>query len=83
LQLNRLVLLGRRYDPRVFGRHITVTGRQFFDTFRRYVKPIRPAGSRAALRQCPTDHLSLGPRNVCDSSNILRPSSAFPACTRT
>ena len=41
LQLNHLVLLGRGYDPRAFGRHITVTRRQFFDNFRRYVKPIR------------------------------------------
>ena len=41
LQLNHLVLLGRGYDPRDFRRHITVTRRQFFDNFRRYVKPIR------------------------------------------
>jgi hypothetical protein len=41
LQLNHLVLLGRGYDPRAFGRHITVTRGQFFDNFRRYVKPIR------------------------------------------
>ena len=41
LQLNRLVLLGRGYDLRVFDRHIAVTRRQFFDNFRRYVKPIR------------------------------------------
>jgi hypothetical protein len=41
LQLNHLVLLGRGYDPRAFGRHISVTRRQFFDNFRRYVKPIR------------------------------------------
>ena len=41
LQLNHLVLLGRGYDPRAFGRHITVTRRQFFDNFRRHVKPIR------------------------------------------
>jgi len=41
LQLNHLVLLGRGYDPVAFGRHITVTRRQFFDYFRRYVKPIR------------------------------------------
>src|SRR5260370_6286807 len=41
LQLNHLVLLGRGYDPRAFGRHISVTRRQFFDNFHRYVKPIR------------------------------------------
>lgn len=41
LQLNHLVLLGRGYDPRAFGRHISVTRRQFFDNFRLYVKPIR------------------------------------------
>jgi hypothetical protein len=41
LQLNHLVLLGRGYDPRAFGRHISVTRRQFFDNFRQYVKPIR------------------------------------------
>ena len=41
LQLNHLVLLGRGYDLRAFDRHITVTRRQFFDNFRRYVKPIR------------------------------------------
>jgi hypothetical protein len=41
LQLNHLVLLGKGYDPREFGRHITVTRRQFFDNFRLYVKPIR------------------------------------------
>jgi hypothetical protein len=41
LQLNHLVLLGGRYDPRAFGRHIALTRRQFFDNFRRYVKPIR------------------------------------------
>ncbi len=41
LQLNHLVLLGKGYDPREFGRHISVTRRQFFDNFRRYVKPIR------------------------------------------
>lgn len=41
LQLNHLVLLGRGYDPREFGTHITVTRRQFFDNFRLYVKPIR------------------------------------------
>ena len=41
LQLNHLVLLGRGYDPRAFRRHISVTRRQFFDNFRRYVKPIR------------------------------------------
>ena len=41
LQLNHLVLLGRGYDPREFGRHIDVTRQQFFDNFQRYVKPIR------------------------------------------
>lgn len=41
LQLNHLVLLGKGYDPREFGRHITVTRQQFFSNFRRYVKPIR------------------------------------------
>ena len=41
LQLNHLVLLGRSYNPRAFGRHISVTRRQFFDNFRQYVKPIR------------------------------------------
>jgi hypothetical protein len=41
LQLNHLVLLGRGYDPRKFGRHISATRRQFFDNFRQYVKPIR------------------------------------------
>jgi len=41
LQLNHLVLLGRGYDPREFGRHINVTRRQFFVNFRQYVKPIR------------------------------------------
>jgi hypothetical protein len=41
LQLNHLVLLGKGYDPRAFGRHIAVTRHQFFDNFRRYVKPIR------------------------------------------
>jgi hypothetical protein len=41
LQLNHLVLLGRGYDPREFGRHIAVTRLQFFDNFRQYVKPIR------------------------------------------
>jgi hypothetical protein len=41
LQLNHLVLLGRGYDPREFGRHITATRGQFFDNFSRYVKPLR------------------------------------------
>jgi hypothetical protein len=41
LQLNHLVLLGRGYDPREFRKHISTTRRQFFDNFRRYVKPIR------------------------------------------
>lgn len=40
LQLNHLVLLGKGYDPRAFSGHITLTRRQFFDNFRRYVKPI-------------------------------------------
>jgi hypothetical protein len=41
LQLNHLVLLGKGYNPHEFGRHISVTRRQFFDNFHRYVKPIR------------------------------------------
>lgn len=41
LQLNHLVLLGKGYDPREFGRHISATRLQFFDNFRQYVKPIR------------------------------------------
>jgi len=41
LQLNHLVLLGRGYDRREFGRHIDMTRQQFFDNFHRYVKPIR------------------------------------------
>lgn len=41
LQLNHLVLLGKGYDPREFGRHITVTRQRFYENFRRYVKPIR------------------------------------------
>jgi hypothetical protein len=41
LQLNHLVLLGRGYDARAFRGHITVTRRQFFAKFQRYVKPIR------------------------------------------
>jgi hypothetical protein len=41
LQLNHLVLLGRGYDARAFGRHISATRQRFFDNFRRYVKPIR------------------------------------------
>jgi hypothetical protein len=41
LRLNHLVLLGRGYDPLAFGRHISVTRRQFFDNFRQCVKPIR------------------------------------------
>jgi hypothetical protein len=41
LQLNHLVLLGKGYDLLAFNRHITVTRRQFFENFRRYVKPIR------------------------------------------
>lgn len=41
LQLNHLVLLGRGYDSRAFGRHISATREQFFANFRQYVKPIR------------------------------------------
>jgi hypothetical protein len=41
LQLNHLVLLGRGYDPRSFGRHIAVTRQLFFAGFQQYVKPIR------------------------------------------
>jgi hypothetical protein len=41
LQLNHLVLLGRGYNPREFGKHIRATRRQFFDNFYTYVKPIR------------------------------------------
>src|SRR5215469_13676468 len=41
LQLNHLVLLGRDYDARAFGRHISATRQQFFTNFRHYVKPIR------------------------------------------
>ena len=41
LQLNHLVLLGRGYDPREFGGHITATRGRFFDNFRLYVKPLR------------------------------------------
>jgi hypothetical protein len=41
LQLNHLVLLGKGYDSRSFNRHITATRRQFFENFRKYVKPIR------------------------------------------
>jgi hypothetical protein len=41
LQLNHFVLLGKGYDARAFSRHIALTRRQFFDNFRRYVKPIR------------------------------------------
>ena len=41
LQLNHLVLLGKGYDPRGFRQHISATRHQFFDNFRRYVKPIR------------------------------------------
>jgi hypothetical protein len=41
LQLNHLVLLGRGYDPREFGRHISITRQKFFDNFRQYVRPIR------------------------------------------
>ena len=41
LKLNHFVLLGKGYDPRAFSGHITLTRRQFFDNFRRYVKPIR------------------------------------------
>jgi hypothetical protein len=41
LQLNHLVLLGRGYDPRAFGRHITSTRERFFVNFLQYVRPIR------------------------------------------
>ena len=41
LQLNHLVLLGKGYDRRAFGRHITKTRRQFFVNFLQFVKPIR------------------------------------------
>lgn len=41
LHVNHLVLLGRKYDPRVFREHISVTRRRFFDNFYRYVRPIR------------------------------------------
>jgi hypothetical protein len=41
LQLNHLVLLGRGYDSRAFGRHISATREQFFANFNQYVKPIR------------------------------------------
>jgi prophage maintenance system killer protein len=41
LQLNHLVLLGRGYDARAYGRHISTTRKQFFANFSQYVKPIR------------------------------------------
>lgn len=41
LHLNHVVLLGRGYDPRAYGRHISETRARFFANFRRYVKPIR------------------------------------------
>ena len=41
LKLNHLVLLGRDYDSRAFGRHISATRERFFANFRQYVKPIR------------------------------------------
>jgi hypothetical protein len=41
LQLNHLVLLGRGYDARAYGRHISTTRQQFFANFSQYVKPIR------------------------------------------
>lgn len=41
LQLNHLVLLGEGYNRSEFGKHISATRLQFFDNFRRYVKPIR------------------------------------------
>jgi hypothetical protein len=41
LQLNHLVLLGRGYDPRAYGRHISTTRHQFFANFSEYVRPIR------------------------------------------
>jgi hypothetical protein len=41
LHLNHLVLLGRGYDPRAYGRHISITRQRFFANFSQYVKPIR------------------------------------------
>lgn len=41
LQLNHLVLLGRGYDARAYGRHISTTRERFFANFDQYVKPIR------------------------------------------
>ncbi len=41
LHLNHLVLLGRGYDSRANGRHISTTRQQFFANFTQYVKPIR------------------------------------------
>ncbi len=41
LHLNHLVLLGRGYDPRAYGQHISTTRQQFFANFSHYVKPIR------------------------------------------
>jgi hypothetical protein len=41
LQLNHLVLLGRGYDSRAFGRHISATRKRFFANFRQCVEPIR------------------------------------------
>lgn len=41
LHLYHLVLLGRKYDARLFHDHISVTRQRFFDNFYRYVRPIR------------------------------------------
>ena len=41
LQLNHLVLLGRKYDARVFRDHISVTRQRFFENFYQYVRPIQ------------------------------------------
>ena len=41
MQLNHLVLLGRGYDSRAFGRHISATRECFFANFTQYVKTIR------------------------------------------
>jgi len=41
LKLNHLVLLGRDYDSRAFGRHISATRERFFANFSQYANPIR------------------------------------------
>lgn len=41
LHLNHLVLLGRGYDARAHGGHISATRERFFANFLQYVKPIR------------------------------------------